>query len=194
MAELKMNSLGPHNPFCSIESGAKSWGYKWVCTSWHSYDHDVPLNLDAQFIWQKNETVQFSNFLTLRVCLYLFPELFWSECGTFLSECDRTRKTVSLFGYSWQVNIWPRRVTHALTSSWHTLALYAFNLCDSISVRWSLIDQEGWRAGFRKKKHFIRHIRAVWVTQKPFHISGLEARGNKCMVKPLHFLNNSHTT
>lgn len=32
------------------------------------------------------------------------------------------------------------------------------------------------------------------MTQKPFHISGLEARGNKRMVKLLHFLDNGHTT
>lgn len=33
-----------------------------------------------------------------------------------------------------------------------------------------------------EKKHFAGHIGAVCVTQKPFHISGLGARGNACML------------
>lgn len=36
MAELKTNGLRSRNLFCSIESGAKSWGYKWECIRSHS--------------------------------------------------------------------------------------------------------------------------------------------------------------
>lgn len=55
-------------------------------------------------------------------------------------------------------------------------------------------DQEDWRAGIREKKHFTGHFGAVCVTQKPFHISGIEARGKKYIVNPLHFLDKSQTT
>lgn len=101
MAELKMNSLELHNPFCSIKSRAKSWGYKWASISWHSSDHDVPLGLGAQFIWQKNETIQYSHFLTKKRLPVPFPWIFWGECEAFhsgvTSEWNRTQKMVSLF-------------------------------------------------------------------------------------------------
>lgn len=64
----KMNSRRPHNPFCSTESRAQSWGYKWVCLGWHSSTS----RRSTQFSWQKNETTQYSNFLRWKS--YLFPD------------------------------------------------------------------------------------------------------------------------
>lgn len=63
MAELKMNSPRLHNPFCSIESRAQSWGYKWVCISWHSSDYGVSTWLRRWFLLQRNEAVDSSEFL-----------------------------------------------------------------------------------------------------------------------------------
>lgn len=60
MAELKMNSLGPLDPFCSAESGAKSWGYECVRISRHSPVDGVPLNFPLNL---GNGTVRrFPNF------------------------------------------------------------------------------------------------------------------------------------
>lgn len=47
--------------------------------------------------------------------------------------------------------------------------------------------------GWLSKKHFTGHNEAASLTQKPFHIIGLGARGT-CIVKPLRFMNNCHTT
>ncbi len=47
--------------------------------------------------------------------------------------------------------------------------------------------QEGEGLAF-EKKHLTGHIGAICLTQKPFHISGLRARGNICMVKQSNYL------
>lgn len=110
MAEWKMNSLRSYNPFCSNESRAKSWGYKRVCISWHSYDHDVPLSLGAQFIQQNDETIQYSHFQAWQGYRYLwsFYCIFLRRRSCLLNffRADGSRKMVSWFSLSSQLNHW----------------------------------------------------------------------------------------